>query len=86
MNLILLQSGYPLTIFSPEAEDRTAYFDALNQAREKEDQSYFERFVAKNVKQSAMNYLSMLAPNIGESEEKKGYYFFKKIEPYLNNQ
>ena len=83
MNLILLQNGYPLTIFAPDAGSRQTYFDALNQTRDTEDQSHFELFATKNVKRWAMEYLSMLAPNIGESEQKKGYYYFKKIELYL---
>lgn len=83
MNLILLQNGYPLTIFAPEAEDREAYFDALNQVRDTDNQSHFELFVAKNVKHWAMQYLSMLAPNTGEAEQNKGYYYFKKIEPHM---
>lgn len=34
MNLILLQHGYPVTVFSPEAEARDRYFNALNDVRE----------------------------------------------------
>ena len=83
MNLILLQHGYPLTIFSPEEEDRDRYFEALNKARDKEDETPFELFVADNVKHWIIEYLSMLAPNIGEEDKNKGYYFFKKIQPYL---
>ena len=83
MNLILLQNGYPLTIFSPEEEDRTVYFDALNQARKQKDEVPFEQFVAKNVKRWAIEYLSLLAPNGGETEKDKGYYFFKKIQPHI---
>ena len=43
----------------------------------------FELFAAKNVKRWAIEYLSMIAPNIVQNEQKKGYYYFKKIEPYL---
>jgi Fic family protein len=84
MNLILLQHGYPLTIFSPEEEDRSRYFDSLNQARDMADESPFERFVAENVKHWIIEYLGLLAPNMGQEDESKGYYFFKKVEPYLN--
>ena len=83
MNLILLQHGYPVTIFSPETEERSVYFDALNIAREENDFIPFECFVADNVKKRIFNYLEMLAPNIGEASKNKGYYFFKKIAPYL---
>ena len=86
MNLILLQNGYPLTIFSPESEDRDRYFDALNKAREHTDEAPFEHFVAENVKLWIIKYLHMLAPNIGESEKNKGYQFFKRIEPLLANK
>lgn len=83
MNLILLKSGYPITIFSPEEADRSRYFDALNQVRDTGNEAPFERFVAENVKQWAFTYLELLGPNGGEEDKSKGYYFFKKLEPYL---
>ena len=84
MNLILLQHGYPITIFSPEEEDRSRYFDALNKARDESTEIPFEHFVAENVKHWIIEYLQLLAPNMGQEDESKGYYFFKKIEPYLD--
>ncbi len=84
MNLILLQHGYPLTIFSPEEENRSHYFETLNETRDTADDSPFERFVAKNVKHWIIEYLGLLAPNSGASDKNKGYYFFKKIESYLD--
>lgn len=83
MNLILLQNGYPITIFSPEEADRSRYFDALNQARDINNEAPFERFVAENVKQWAFTYLELLGPNGGEEDKHKGFYFFKKLAPYL---
>ena len=83
MNMILLQHGYPLTIFSPEEQDRSRYFNALSQAGSANDEAPFERFVAENVKHWIIKYLSLVAPNGGEEDKNKGYYFFKKIEPFL---
>jgi len=83
MNLILLQHGYPVTVFSPEAEARDRYFNALNDVREHNDLSFFERFVAIDTKHWLFTYLNRMAPNTNANSKDKGYYFFKKIEPYL---
>jgi len=86
MNLILLQHGYPVTIFEPEEDNRDVYFNALNIAREQQNIEDFELFVMNNVKRWMFKYLSLLAPNISEGSKNKGYYFFKKIEPSLKNE
>ena len=83
MNLILLQHGYPITSFSPEDNERDRYFAALNEARESENTSSFERFVTKNIKHWLCKYLEFLAPSLSEASQGKGYYFFKTIQPYL---
>ncbi len=77
MNLILLQRGYPVTIFSPEAEARDRYFNALNDVREYNDLSFFERFVADSTKHWLFTYLKMMAPNTSESSKDNGYCFSK---------
>jgi Fic family protein len=85
MNLILLQHGYPITVFSPEVEARNTYFEALNQVRNSKSEVLFELFVAQNVKSWIFTYLEFIAPNDGEEDQNKGYTFFKKIEPYLDS-
>lgn len=85
MNLILLQHGYPITIIQPDEDSRNIYFDALNVARDSGDPAAFEKFVADNVRHWAIKYLELIAPNIGDAAKDKGYYFFKKIEPYITD-
>ena len=84
MNLHLLQNGYPVTILSAENQKRRAYYSALEAFNDGDNSESFELLIAKHVKEWCFEYLSMLAPNIGESEQNKGYYYFKKIEPYLS--
>jgi len=83
MNLHLLQHGYPVTILSAENQKRRAYYSALEDFNEDDNSKPFELLIAQYVKQWCFEYLSMLAPNIGKSEQDKGYYYFKKIESYL---
>lgn len=83
MNLHLLQNGYPVTILSAENQKRHAYYRALEAFNDGDDTKPFELLIAQYVKHWCFEFLSMLAPNIGESEQNKGYYYFKKIEPHL---
>ena len=86
MNLILLQNGYPVTIIASDRQKRTEYYDSLEVCHlsEKNDNSRFKLLIAGYVKTWVFKYLEFLAPNTGQEDESKGYYFFKKIEPYLN--
>ncbi len=81
MNLILLRNGYPVTVINSENSKRQDYYNALEQSQVAQNNLPFQLLVADYVKQWLFNYLDMFAGNINEDE--KGYYFFKKIEPYL---
>lgn len=83
MNLILLRNGYPITVINSERDKRQDYYNALEKSHIKHDNTDFRLLVAGYVKQWVINYLEMFAGNLNEDE--KGYYFFKKIEPYLSN-
>ena len=86
MNLILLQNGYPITVIASDRKKRTKYYDSLEACHLSagNDNSQFKLLVAEYVKTWVFKYLEFLAPNMGQEDEGKGYYFFKKIEPYLN--
>ena len=86
MNLILLQSGYPITVIASDRTRRTNYYDTLEACHLSagSDNSRFKLLIAKYVKAWVFKYLEFLAPNMGQEDERKGYYFFKKVEPYLN--
>lgn len=81
MNLILLRNGYPVTVINSENSKRQEYYNALEKSQVEQDNTPFKLLIANYVKLWIFNYLEMFAGNINEDE--KGYYFFKKIEPYL---
>lgn len=83
MNLILLRNGYPITVINSERDKRQDYYNALEKSHIEHDNTDFRLLVAEYVKQWVINYLDMFSGNL--NEDKKGYYFFKKIEPYLSN-
>jgi len=87
MNLILLQNGYPITVIASDRKKRMQYYDSLEACHvsASHDNSQFKLLIAEYVKTWVFKYLELLAPNRGQDDENKGYYFFKKIEPYLNN-
>lgn len=82
MNLILLKNGYPITIISSERNKRQHYYLTLENSHIEQDNLQFRLLIADYVKQSLFNYLDMFSANLNEDE--KGYYFFKRIEPFLN--
>ena len=84
MNLALMQAGYPMTIIQPN--DRQEYFEALNAARDEDNSDSFQRFVAKAVKHWLFEYLAVLSADMSDHASDKGYYYFKKIEPYLTKE
>lgn len=83
MNLILLRNGYPITVINSENNKRQDYYHALEKSQIEQDNLPFQLLISDYVKQWLFNYLEMFAGNINEDD--KGYYFFKKTEPYLKN-
>ncbi|WP_377102969.1 Fic family protein [Rugamonas violacea] len=81
MNLILLQHGYPIANIS--ADQRIAYYNALEKAQVEQDVSDFHQLVAKTEKASLVKYLAMVSGNVGEDAKGKGLYFFERIKDYL---
>jgi Fic family protein len=88
MNLHLLQSGYPITIIDSEMQKRQEYYRILSEDRTVSDgdSKPFELFVAQKVKQALFKYLHFLSGDLSDSGQDKGYYFFKKIAPYIDKQ
>ena len=86
MNLILLQNGYPITVIASDRKKRADYYDSLEAAHRSpgNDNSRFKLLVAEYVKLWVFKYLEFLAPNMELEDNNKGYYFFKRIEPYLD--
>ncbi len=85
MNLFLIQNGYPIAIIDSETSKRKIYYSILaDYQSEKSDSSKpFELFIAQKVKESLFEQLNFFSQDITDEGLKKGYYFFKKIEPYL---
>ena len=83
MNLILQQAGYPITILESEHAKRYAYYDALTEFHKTGDYASFELLISQYVKKWCFEYLDILSGDISEHNEDKGYYYFKKIEPFL---
>lgn len=86
MNLILLQNGYPITIINSDNKRRTEYYTTLEiaQTSSTKDNTEFQMLVGNYVKDWMFKYLNMLAPSINQESQEKGYYFFKKIETFIN--
>ena len=86
MNLILLQNGYPITIINADNKRRTEYYTTLEiaQTSSTKDNTEFQMLVGNYVKDWMFKYLNMLAPSINQESQEKGYYFFKKIETFIN--
>jgi len=88
MNLILLQNGYPIAVIASDREKRNQYYQSLEACHVSatEDNSQFKLLVAKYVKTWVFKYLEFIAPSGNTESKNKGYYFFKKIEPYINQE
>lgn len=82
MNVILLKNGYPMTVIAAEKNKRQDYYLALEKANLMQNKRPLQVLIAEYVKKWLFYYLDMFSQNIHEDE--KGYYFFKKIQPYLN--
>lgn len=76
MNLILLQNGYPITNISSQNDKRNLYYDSLETAQTKNDETKFLKFIANNVKKSLIDYLEIIAVN--DEKDNKGEYFYKR--------
>lgn len=86
MNLHLLKNGYPISIIDSEMNKRQEYYRILSEYRgvSEGDSKPFELFVAQKVKDALFEYLQFLSADQNDDTKNKGYYFFKKIEPYLS--
>lgn len=84
MNLLLLRAGYPLTII--RTEDKSAYFDALEQVQIGEDTDAFRRYLYKQVKQMFFRYLNLIPKNGATRQPGKGDYFFQRIAPLMEGK
>jgi len=73
MNIILMRSGYPLTVILKN--DRKKYYRAL-QAADKENLIPLVKFIAQAVEQSLDIYLDTLTPSSPKSEK---YYLLSKV-------
>lgn len=76
MNLILLQYGFPITNISSQNALRDEYYKSLEMAQTEDNKEVFHKFIAKNVKNSLIKYLEIIAVN-GE-ENSKGEYFYNR--------
>jgi Fic family protein len=77
MNLILLKYGFPITNISSQNELRDEYYKSLETTQTEDNKEIFHKFIAKNVKDSLIKYLEIIAVN-GE-ENIKGEYFYKRV-------
>jgi Fic family protein len=77
MNLILLQHGFPITNISSQNNSRDEYYKSLETVQTGSNKEVFHKFIAKNVKDSLIKYLEIIAVN-GE-ENIKGEYFYKRV-------
>ncbi len=60
MNLILLRSGFPLAIIQGDAENRIAYYDALEAVQTQGKSDAFVMFIAQKVFDAINRYLIIL--------------------------
>ncbi len=85
MNLILLRSGYPVTVISGERAERQRYYDTLEAANlhQPADNTLFQRFVAETVHTWLLKYLDMITVNGSDRNNGRGVAFLRAIEPHL---
>jgi len=79
MNIILLQTGYPLVVVLKN--DRRKYYDTLSKA-DKNDPASFIRFVAQAVERSMNMYLKALLPKKNRKENFLPLLKLSKSSPY----
>ena len=85
MNLILLRSGYPVTVISGEPTERLRYYESLEAAQIAQpfDNTAFQRFIAETVHAWLIKYLEMITINGTDRNNGKGAGFLAAIEPHL---
>jgi Fic family protein len=86
MNLLLLRAGYPITIISGEAEQRAAYYQALEvrQISPDQDNRAFLRFIAETVRLHLLRTLDIVSVDVTEHGKTRGMAFFESLAAYLN--
>ncbi len=60
MNLILLQSGFPIAIIQGDTENRLAYYAALEKCNLRDDKADFHCLIAQSIIQSQQRLLKMV--------------------------
>lgn len=60
MNLILLQNGFPIAILKGDAENRLAYYQALETAQTKGNKQPFKQLILNNIQQTMERILYIL--------------------------
>ncbi len=84
MNFLLMKHGYPIAIISGDRKMRLQYYETLEKAHIEKKSEDFYRLILKEVKKTSFRYLEVLPLNGYQEEQKKGEYFFKKIQPFLD--
>lgn len=85
MNMLLMKHGYPIAIISGDRKQRHEYYDALENVRVNGQGIQFHVLILQEVKKSLFRYLDVVSMNGREEEEGKGFYFFQKIKPFIDN-
>lgn len=85
MNMLLMKHGYPITIISGDRKQRHEYYDALENVRVNGQGNQFHVLILQEVKKSLFRYLDVVSMNGRKEEEGKGFYFFQKIKPFIDN-
>ncbi len=62
MNLILLQSGFPLAIIGGDYDSRMAYYDALEKVQTENNKEDFILLIAEKVLFALQRYINILSP------------------------
>jgi Fic family protein len=84
MNLLLLRTGYPITVLSGDDAPRADYYRTLEAANLTNDNTRFQRFIADNARAALLRYLDLVSVDVSEHGKSKGLTFFQAIAPYLN--
>lgn len=85
MNMLLMKHGYPIAIISGDRKQRHEYYDSLENVRVNRQENKFHVLILQEVKKSLFRYLDVVSMNGREEEEGKGFYFFQKIKPFIDN-
>ena len=80
MNLVLLQHGYVVANMSGAADQRAAYYEALETRNATGDGLPLHRVILRAEKASLIAYLNLMEPQV---EQGRGGYFLQRIKPFL---